>query len=40
LNQAAQVVAMVAVLRSWKRHDVFCAMAKEVLAQKAPAPGF
>jgi len=30
----APVVAMVAVLRSWKRHDVFCAMAKEVLARR------
>lgn len=30
----APVVAMVAVLRSWKRHDVFCAMAKEVSAQR------
>lgn len=28
----APVVAMVAILRSWKRHDVFCAMAKEVMA--------
>lgn len=26
------VVAMVAVLRSWKRHDIFCQMAKAVLA--------
>lgn len=34
IESGAQVVAMVAVLRSWKRHDVFCAMAKEVLKQK------
>lgn len=34
IDPGAPVVAMVAVLRSWKRHDVFCAMAKEVLAKK------
>lgn len=34
IEPGAQVVAMVAVLRSWKRHDVFCAMAKEVLNKK------
>lgn len=34
IEPGAPVVAMVAVLRSWKRHDVFCAMAKEVLAKK------
>ena len=34
ITPGVQVVAMVAVLRSWKRHDVFCAMAKEVLAKK------
>jgi len=34
IERGAQVVAMVAVLRSWKRHDVFCAMAKQVLAKR------
>ncbi len=34
LEPGAPVVAMVAVLRSWKRHDVFCRMAREVLARR------
>jgi glycosyltransferase involved in cell wall biosynthesis len=34
IEPGAPVVAMVAVLRSWKRHDVFCAMAKEVLGKR------
>jgi glycosyltransferase involved in cell wall biosynthesis len=34
LEPGAPVVAMVAVLRSWKRHDVFCAMAQKVLTER------
>lgn len=34
LDPGQPVVAMVAVLRSWKRHDLFCAMAKDLLAQR------
>ncbi len=34
LDPAAPVVGMIAVLRSWKRHDVFCAMAAQVLAAR------
>lgn len=30
----AEVVAMVAVLRSWKRHDLFCQMARRVLDRR------
>ncbi|MFZ5584705.1 MAG: glycosyltransferase [Thermodesulfobacteriota bacterium] len=33
----APVVAMVAVLRSWKRHDIFCQMARLVLARRPDA---
>lgn len=31
------VVAVVAVLRSWKRHDLFCQMARQVLDQRPEA---
>ena len=34
LEPGRNVVAMVAVLRSWKRHDLFCAMARDLLAQR------
>ncbi|MFH1059899.1 MAG: glycosyltransferase [Pseudomonadota bacterium] len=34
LAPGAPVVAMVAVLRSWKRHDIFCEMARLVLAKR------
>jgi glycosyltransferase involved in cell wall biosynthesis len=32
LAPEAPVVAIVAVLRSWKRHDLFCEMARQILA--------
>lgn len=34
LTPGEPVVAMVAVLRSWKRHDLFCEMARLVLQEK------
>lgn len=34
LTPGAPVVAIVAVLRSWKRHDLFCGMARRVLAER------
>lgn len=34
LSPDKPVVAVVAVLRSWKRHDIFCQMAKRILAKK------
>lgn len=37
LDPQAPVVATVAVLRSWKRHDVFCQMARAVLARRPEA---
>ena len=37
LTPGAPVVAIVAILRSWKRHDLFCEMAGMVLEQKPEA---
>ena len=34
LEPGRPVVAMVAVLRSWKRHDIFCRMAARLLARR------
>ncbi|MBI5524440.1 MAG: glycosyltransferase family 4 protein [Desulfarculus sp.] len=34
LEPGQPVVAVVAVLRSWKRHDLFCQMARQVLDQR------
>ncbi len=39
LSPGEPVVAIVAVLRSWKRHDLFCDMAKMVL-ERRPATRF
>ncbi|CAO0821817.1 Glycosyltransferase family 4 protein [Desulfarculales bacterium] len=39
LEPGQPVVAVVAVLRSWKRHDLFCQMARQVLDQR-PDTGF
>ena len=37
ISPDAPVVAMVAVLRSWKRHDIFCQMARQILERRPDA---